>query len=65
MSTRPELLDIDICIDECAAEGMLIHRPSDTVYILYDEGNRIVDGKKCKECDDQSFRSVAISGLLS
>ena len=64
LSTHPERFDIDICIDECAAEGMLIHRPSDTVYILYDEGNRLVNGKKCKDCDDQSFRSVPMSGLF-
>ena len=64
LSSHPELLDVDICVEECAPEGLLIHRPTDTVYILYDEGNRLVDGKKCKDCDEQSFRSVAISGLL-
>ena len=64
LSTHPELLDVDIAVNECAPEGLLIHRRTDTVYILYDEGNRLVNGKKCKKCDEQSFRSVAISNFL-
>jgi hypothetical protein len=64
ISNHPELLDVDIAIDDGASEGLLVHGPSQTVYILYDEGNRLVNGVKCKECPEQSFRSIAITGLL-
>jgi hypothetical protein len=67
LSTHPESLDIDFedfGIDDGAAEGLLIHCPTDTVYLLFDEGNRVVDGVKCKDTPTQSFRSVSISELL-
>jgi hypothetical protein len=59
LSTHPENLS-GVCFDEfcpkdCSPEGLLIDK-SNTVYILFDEGDRQTDG--------DSFRSVAIRDLL-
>jgi hypothetical protein len=60
LSTRPETLDgisfRDFQSENCAPEGLLIEHGSNTVYILFDEGNR-PSGEQC-------FRSVAIRDLL-
>lgn len=68
LSSRPEVLDgIDFTalgVDEGASpEGLLIHGPSDTVYVIFDEGNRLVNGTPCKDAERRSFRTVAIHGL--
>jgi hypothetical protein len=66
VSTRPELIDgvdfADMGIgDDEAPEGLLIEPESSTIYILFDEGNRVVDGEKCRDAEKQSFRSISIS----
>jgi hypothetical protein len=66
VSTRPESLDaLDFAAmgigDDEAPEGLLIEPESETIYLVFDEGNRITNGVKCKDSDDQSFRSVSIS----
>ena len=39
----------------------VVHR---YVNLVYSTANRMVNGDKCKDCDQQSFRSVAITGLF-
>ena len=68
VSTRPEPIDAvdfaDMGIgDDEAPEGLLLEPESSTIYILFDEGNRVVDGKKCKDAEKQSFRSMSVSFL--
>jgi hypothetical protein len=55
-----ELSFDDLGVDRGAPEGLLIDRQSETMYILFDEGNRIVDGVKCKKSRNRSFRSIAL-----
>ena len=65
LATKPESLDavdfaaMGIGQDE-APEALLIEPQSQTIYILVDEGNRRVDGVKCKDSNTQSFRSMSI-----
>lgn len=67
-SDKLELLDnVDfdrMGIDGGTPEGLLIEPNSGTVYFLFDEGRRIVDGVQCKDAPKRSFRSVSIRGLL-
>ena len=68
LSSRPEPIEaldfgaMDIGDDE-SPEALLIEPRSETVYVLFDEGNRIVDGAKCKDAERKSFRSMSVSGL--
>ena len=41
----------------------MIHRRSETLYVLFDEGNRSEGGVKCKDSENKSFRSVSLTGL--
>lgn len=50
-------------IDGGAPEALLIERASETVYIMFDEGNRAVDGVKCKDAAVRSFRSFGVRGI--
>jgi hypothetical protein len=43
-------------LENCAPEGLLVESQSNTVYVLFDEGNR--------KTQDPSFRSIAIRDLL-
>ena len=68
LSSRPETLDgLDFsalgAAEGAAPEGLLIERKTSTVYVVFDEGNRAVGSKKCKDAKRKSFRSVAVSGL--
>jgi hypothetical protein len=68
ISTRPEPLDV-VDFNEFGAnrgtspEAVLIEPDSETVYVLFDEGNRRTAGTKCKDSGNQSFRSIAVNGL--
>jgi hypothetical protein len=68
VSTSPEPIEaVDFAAmgigDDEAPEALLIEPDSSTVYILFDEGNRVVNGQKCKDAEEQSFRSMSISFL--
>lgn len=68
VSSHPEILDglgfAELPVDgEAAPEALLIEEASETVYILFDEGNRRVRRKKCKDVKKQSFGSVSVKGL--
>lgn len=67
-SDELELLDIvdfdAMGVDGGTPEGLLIESNSGTVYILFDEGRRIVNGSQCKDAATRSFRSISIRGLL-
>lgn len=68
ISSRPEVLDgfrfDKLGVDEEASpEGLLIHRRSETVYVLFDEGKRKVGTKTCKDSDEKSFHSISVKGL--
>lgn len=68
LATKPEVLDglqfECLNVDEAACpEALLIEPESETVYVLFDEGNRMVNGEKCKDSDEQSFHSIALHGL--
>ena len=61
LSSKPEALDL-LSLDSltpagAAPEALMIDRRSDTVYVLFDEGNR------CREGEHKSFRSVSLTGL--
>lgn len=66
LSSHPEWLDAlnfsKLRVDG-APEALLVERKSSTVYVLFDEGNRQAGDVPCKEAEEKSFRSVAISGL--
>jgi hypothetical protein len=66
LSSHPEWLDAlqfgKLGVDG-TPEALLVERKSGTVYVLFDEGNKQVGGVPCKESEEKSFRSVAISGL--
>jgi hypothetical protein len=59
-SGKPELIDVDL---GGAPEGLCIHPGSGTVYVLFDEGNSMANGVKCKDSDRKQFRSVSLRGL--
>jgi hypothetical protein len=67
LSSRPEVLDLfrfaELSPEGTAPEALMIHRRSDTLYVLFDEGNRTEGGVKCKDSRIKSFRSVSLSGL--
>jgi hypothetical protein len=68
VSSTPEVIDaIDFGAmgigDDEAPEGLLIEPKSETIYVVFDEGNRIRDGVKCKDSENQSFRSMSICFL--
>jgi hypothetical protein len=48
-------LEFEFSLDEAAPEALLIDGASETVYMLFDEGNRQSEGNY--------FRSMAIYGL--
>lgn len=65
VSSRPEILDA-LRFDELgmkggAAEGLLISSKTNTVYILFDEGNR---RRRCRNGDQPSFHTVSVTDLL-
>lgn len=68
LSARPEIVDA-VDFNKCGAgegacpEALMIEPTSERMYVLFDEGNRIVDGVKCKEAERKSFRSVSVEGL--
>jgi hypothetical protein len=66
-SSRPELIDdVDFAAagigDDIAPEALLVEPESNTMYVLFDEGNRVVNGVKCKDSERKSFRSLSLSG---
>jgi hypothetical protein len=67
-SSRPEVIDgldfaaMDIGDDE-SPEALLIEPETDAVYVLFDEGNRTVNGVRCKDAEQKSFRSLSVWGL--
>jgi hypothetical protein len=67
LSSRPEVLDLfqfgDLTPDGAAPEALMIHRRSETLYELFDEGNRSERGVKCKDSENKSFRSVSLTGF--
>ena len=69
VSKRPEVLRgmvfADLGIEDGNPEGLLIHGGTDVIYILFDEGNRTGPaGERCKDSNDQSFRSVSVADVL-
>jgi hypothetical protein len=44
-----------------APESFFVH--GSRIVVLFDEGNRKVNGKKCKKSNKPSFRSIALEGL--
>jgi hypothetical protein len=67
LSSRPEVLDLfqfgDLTPEGAAPEALMIHRRSETVYVLFDEGNRADGGVKCKDSENKSFRSLSLTGF--
>lgn len=46
-----------------APEALAINSGDRTVWMFFDEGDRPVNGKDCKESNQKSFRGVTITGL--
>jgi hypothetical protein len=48
---------------DAAAEALLIQEAEETVYVVFDEGNRMVGDVPCKESPHQSFHTISLMGL--
>jgi hypothetical protein len=67
-SSRPEIIEaVDFAAmeigDDESPEALLIEPATEAVYVLFDEGNRMVNGVKCKDAERKSFRSLSVWGL--